>query len=88
MSTKQDFKAYWRANLALVLTLLVIWFLFGCVFSIFLVEPLNQWRIGSFPLGFWISQQGAIFVFIALILTYVLLAKRLDRKFGVSEEAS
>jgi putative solute:sodium symporter small subunit len=79
-------KRYWRTNLRILFVLLSIWFLFSCVFSIFLVEPLNQFRWGGFPLGFWIAQQGSIYVFILLILIYAVLMKRMDRKFQVNEE--
>jgi len=85
-SNGHSHKAYWRSNLRLVAILLAIWFLFGCVFSIFLVEPLNRVRMGGFPLGFWIAQQGTIVVFILLVLTYCLSMKRLDHRFGVHEE--
>ena len=85
-SISHSHKAYWRANLRLVGILLAIWFLFGCVFSIFLVEPLNEFRLGGFPLGFWIAQQGSIVVFIVLVLVYSLLMKRMDHRFGVHEE--
>lgn len=63
-----------------------VWFLFSCVLSIFLVEPLNEFRLGGFPVGFWIAQQGSIYVFILLILIYALAMKRLDRKYNVHEE--
>ncbi|HVR34491.1 MAG TPA: DUF4212 domain-containing protein [Methylomirabilota bacterium] len=77
---------YWRANLLLLAALMSVWFLFSCVLSIFLVEPLNEFRLGGFPVGFWIAQQGSIYVFILLILIYALAMKRLDRKYNVHEE--
>jgi len=40
----------------------------------------------GFPLGFWFAQQGAIYVFVALIFVYVFLMNRLDREFDLSEE--
>lgn len=85
MANDVDRKAYWKANLRIVLSLLSIWFLFSCVLSIFGVEALNKFKIGGFPLGFWIAQQGAIYVFILIILTYAILMERLDKKFGQHE---
>ena len=73
---------YWRANTRLVAALLAVWFLMGFVLSIILVEPLNQFSLGGFPLGFWISQQGAIMVFVVLILVYCLAMDRLERDLG------
>ena len=38
--------------------------------GILLVEPLNEFHIGGFPLGFWFAQQGSIYVFIGLVWLY------------------
>jgi putative solute:sodium symporter small subunit len=56
--------------------------------SIFLAEPLNAINVGGIPLGFWMAQQGSIFVFVALILIYVLSMQQLDREAGVEEVES
>lgn len=81
-------KAYWRANLKLLAVLLAIWFFvsFGC--GILFVEQLDTIRIPGtgFKLGFWMAQQGAIYVFVVLIFAYVVLMNRLDKKFGAQEE--
>ena len=74
-------RAYWRANLTIVGILLAIWFLTGFVGGIWLVEPLNRIRLGQVGLGFWMSQQGAIFVFVALVLVYAVSLDRLDRRY-------
>jgi len=78
-------RKYWRANLFLVACLLVVWFFVSCVLGIFLVEPLNKYFLGGFPLGFWIAQNGSIYVFILLILVYCLRMEAIDRKFDVHE---
>jgi putative solute:sodium symporter small subunit len=88
MSKQSAHHKYWRANVTLVLALLAVWFLFSCVLSIFLVEPLNRIRLGGFPLGFWIAQQGSTIVFIGLVWAYAWRMRRLDRKHGVEEEAT
>lgn len=78
--------AYWRANIRLMISLLVVWFVvsFGC--GILLVDFLDQFRLFGYKLGFWFSQQGSIYVFVLLIFVYVWQMNRLDRKFGVDEE--
>lgn len=63
--------------------LLSIWFISSYVLGILLVEPLNQIKVGGFPLGFWFAQQGSIYVFVFLILIYCLWMDRLDRRYGV-----
>lgn len=76
---------YWRANLKILSVLMGIWFVSGCVLSIFLVEDLNKIKLGGFPLGFWFAQQGTIYVFIVLILVYALWMDRLDRQYDERE---
>lgn len=77
---------YWRANLRLLIGLLLIWFLVSFGFGILLVEPLNQIPFFGFKLGFWWAQQGAIYVFVALIFVYVFLIRRIERKYGVDDD--
>ncbi len=83
----RDHRAYWKANLRLVSSLLGVWFLVSYGFGILLVDVLNQVRIPGtgFPLGFWFAQQGSIYVFVALIFFYVWRMNRLDAEFGVDE---
>ncbi|MEM8758148.1 MAG: DUF4212 domain-containing protein [Planctomycetota bacterium] len=85
-STSDAAKQYWRINLTYLAVLLGIWFVvsYGC--GILLVDVLNQYRIGGAKLGFWFSQQGAIYVFVVLIAVYVVLMNRLDRRFGFRED--
>jgi putative solute:sodium symporter small subunit len=74
-------QAYWRANIALIRNLLLVWAVvsFGC--SILLVQPLNNIKLSSVPLGFWIAQQGSIYLFVALIFIYAYQMDKLDRKY-------
>ena len=65
--------------------LLAIWFLAGPLMGVVLVEPLNRFRIGDIPFGFWMAQQGSIYVFVVLIFVNAWLADRADREFGVAE---
>lgn len=85
MSDK-NLKEYWRRNVRLLITLLVVWFWvsYGC--GILFADQLNQIQIGGFKLGFWFAQQGAIYVFIALIFIYMNRMNKLDREYDVHEE--
>ncbi|GAB3658192.1 DUF4212 domain-containing protein [Echinicola sediminis] len=78
-------KAYWKENVKILLSLLVVWFTvsFGC--GIILADQLNQVKIGGFKLGFWFAQQGSIYVFVILIFVYVWLLNKLDKKYDVHE---
>ncbi|HBY38677.1 putative solute:sodium symporter small subunit [Marisediminitalea aggregata] len=81
-----DKTAYWKENLSLLAKLLVIWFVvsFGC--GILFVDVLNNIQFFGFKLGFWFAQQGAIYVFVALIFVYMAKMNALDKKYGVDEE--
>tara|TARA_B100001029_G_scaffold111429_1_gene91971 strand:+ start:897 stop:1193 length:297 start_codon:yes stop_codon:yes gene_type:complete len=74
---------YWKSNIKIVSALLSVWFFisFGC--GILLVDFLDQFRLGGFKLGFWIAQQGAIFVFVGLIYTYIYLMDKLDEEYNL-----
>ena len=82
---KERRKAHWRANLRILTILMSIWFVvsFGC--GILFVEPLNQIKLGGFKFGFWMAQQGSIYVFVALIFVYVKQMNKLDRKFNFQD---
>ena len=81
--TEIDGKGYWRAVLRLTLSLLAIWFLVSYGAGILFRDFLDQMKIGGAPLGFWFAQNGAIYVFVALIFYYCWAMGRLERKFGL-----
>lgn len=76
---------YWKANLKLMLYLLLVWFVVSFVCGILVVDYLNQFRFFGYKLGFWFSQQGSIYVFVVLIFIYVWRMNQLDNKFNVDE---
>jgi putative solute:sodium symporter small subunit len=82
-SPTPDPRGYWRANLRIMALLLVVWFVASFGLGILLVEPLDRFKLGGFPLGFWFAQQGAIYVFVVLIWIYARRMDRLDRRYGV-----
>ncbi len=88
MTTKDKRRAYWRKNLQYLGILLSVWFLmsYGC--AILFVDFLDRIKIVGFRLGFWLAQQGSIYVFVLLIFIYVYLMNRLDKKHGVEESSN
>ena len=85
MAQQKDLKKYWRTNLKYLLILLSIWFTVSFLFGIILVDELNTIRLGGFKLGFWFAQQGAIYVFVILILVYIKLMNKLDKQYNLNE---
>ncbi|MGL4882124.1 MAG: DUF4212 domain-containing protein [Waterburya sp.] len=74
-------RAYWRANIRLIRTLLLIWAFVSLGCSILLVQPLNSINFFGVPFGFWMAQQGSIYVFVILIFVYAIQMDKLDRRF-------
>lgn len=75
--------AYWRATLRLTVGLLVIWFAVSFGAGILFREALDTFSIGGAPLGFWFAQNGAIYVFLALIVVYCRKMTQYERRFGI-----
>lgn len=81
----QDKNAYWQANIRLILTLLVIWFIVSFGAGILFVDQLDSIKIGGYPLGFWFAEQGSIYTFVLLIVYYTYRMNQLDKQYGVEE---
>ena len=77
---KNKNQSYWKSNLKVVFSLLLVWFIASYGFGIIFSNFLDQIKIGGFKLGFWFAQQGSIFVFVILIFVYVWLMKKPDKK--------
>ncbi len=78
-------KAYWQANIRLMLALLSVWFLVSFGFGILLVDPLNEISFFGFKFGFWWAQQGSIYVFVVLIFIYSAVMKKIDKQYKTSD---
>lgn len=83
---EEDKVAYWKENLSLLVKLLIIWFAVSFGAGILLADVLNNIQFFGFKLGFWFAQQGAIYVFVALIFVYMAKMNALDKKYGVNED--
>ena len=79
------YKRYWRANNRIIIGLLAVWGAVSFGGGILFVEALNTIQFFGLPLGFWIAQQGAIYVFVALIFIYAWLMDRLDHKYHMDD---
>ena len=84
MKLTEQHRIYWRRNLWLTLVLLSVWF-FVTFASGFFADQLNAITFLGFPLGFYMSAQGSLIVYVVLIWTYAIYMNRLDREYGVHE---
>lgn len=83
--SQDKLEGYWQKNLGLTLTLLAVWFVVGYVLAIILAPALNNVQFLGAPLGFWMAQNGAIIVFVILILVYCVRMNSIDEEFDVQE---
>ena len=77
----KDRNSYWKKNISLISRCLLIWFTVSYVFGIIFVDYLNLIRVGGYKLGFWFSQQGAIYIFVLLIFYYAREINKIDEKY-------
>ena len=85
MAQNSSSNAYWKANLRIISVSLVIWFVASFLLGIILRPALSGIMIGGADLGFWMAQNGSIYVFIVLIFVYAKMMNKLDRQHGVEE---
>lgn len=79
---KVALQRYWRKNLCIMAVLMVFWAVVSLGCGVLWADALNEYTLPGtgFPLGFWFAQQGSIIGFLFIILAYVVLMNRLDRR--------
>jgi putative solute:sodium symporter small subunit len=84
-------RLYWRTNLVLISVLMLI----GLVVSFgipLMASRLAHSRFAGFPLPFYFGAQGAILVYVALIVVYIVLMQfadaRLQRTLAACQSAT
>jgi putative solute:sodium symporter small subunit len=80
----QKHHEYWRKNLTITAILLVVWFIVTFVEGWYARE-LNNITFLGFPLGFYMSAQGSLIVYVVIIGVYAWYMNNLDRRYGVHE---
>jgi len=85
MTDHSSSNAYWKANVRIIAISLLIWFICSFGMGIILRPALAGISIGGADLGFWMAQNGSIYIFIILIFVYAKVMNGLDRKHGVEE---
>ena len=75
---------YWRKNLVVTAVLLLIWFIATFVEGWYARE-LNSITFLGFPLGFYMSAQGSLAIYVVIIGVYAWYMRKLDVEYGVDE---
>ena len=84
MQLTEKHNEYWRKNLVMTGILLLAWFIATFVVAWFARE-LNSIVIFGFPLGFYMSAQGSLVIYVAIIGIYAWYMRKLDLEYGVDE---
>ncbi|MEM7392614.1 MAG: DUF4212 domain-containing protein [Verrucomicrobiota bacterium] len=73
---------YWTSNVRIMSILLAIWAIAGLGCGILFADKLNEMKLfgSGYPVGFWFAQQGAIIIFVVVILAYCLYMNKLDAR--------
>jgi putative solute:sodium symporter small subunit len=66
--------AFWRRNLRLIAALLALWFVVSFGVPFFAREL--SFEFFGWPFSFWVASQGALFVYLAIVVLY---NRRMDR---------
>ena len=77
---------YWRKNLVITAILMVIWFIATFV-EAWYARELNGYTFLGFPLGFYMSAQGSLIIYVVIIWFYARYMNKLDEEYDVAEEA-
>lgn len=84
---KARLEAYWKENFRLIMILTVIWAVVTFAHPPFAASLNSITILTGFPLGYWLSSQFSITVFVILIFVYALMMNRvIDKKYGFFED--
>jgi putative solute:sodium symporter small subunit len=84
MQLTASHREYWRKNLVITAILLGIWFVATFVVAWY-ARDLNTITFLGFPLGFYMSAQGSLIVYVAIIYVYARYMSKLDKEYNVDE---
>ncbi len=85
MPTSTKLQEYWHKNLRMTGFLLFVWFL-ATFAVIWFVRDLNKFTFLGFPFGFYMTSQGSLAIYVALVWCYARYMNKLDKKYGVAED--
>ena len=84
MQLTQGHQDYWRRNLKITVVLLAIWFFVTFVVGYY-ARYISDITVMGFPLPFYMGAQGALIIYVLIILFYAKYMNGLDKEYGVHE---
>ena len=80
MPLANRYRTYWRLNVLIVAVLLFVWFVFS--FGVAFFARQLDFRFFGWPFSFWVAAQGALIVFVLIIVVYAWVMNKLDDAIG------
>lgn len=68
---------FWRRARRWTLGLLGLWLAVNLAVPWF-ARDLNRWQVFGFPAGYWLAAEGALLIYLLIIVAYVLVMDRLE----------
>ena len=84
MQLTEKHNEYWRKNLVVTGILLLVWFIVTFV-EAWYARELNTITFFGFPLGFYMSAQGSLAIYVIIIGIYAWYMGKLDKEYNVDE---
>ena len=84
MQLTEKHHEYWRKNLVITAILLAVWFVVTFVEGWY-ARDLNNVTFLGFPLGFYMSAQGSLIIYVVIIYVYAKYMEKLDKRYDVDE---
>ena len=84
MQLTEQHREYWRKNVRLTAILLSIWFVVTFVVG-FYARELAQITFFGWPFSFYMGAQGALIIYVVIIVFYATYMNRLDKEYDVHE---
>ncbi|HRP76857.1 MAG TPA: DUF4212 domain-containing protein [Rhodocyclaceae bacterium] len=83
--TAENREAHWKRTRGLMILHLTIWFIFAYVVHWF-AYSLNSINFFGWPLGYYMSAQGSLIVFVVQLFMFNKQQHAIDVEFGVAED--
>lgn len=77
---------FWTRTKHITAALLAVWLVVNLALPWF-ARDLHTLSVAGFPLGFWLAAEGALLVYLLIIVVYVVAMDRLEAAFLASDDA-
>ena len=84
MQLDHNLRRYWSRTRRVTALLMAVWLVVTFVVAYFAREL--SFAFFGWPFSWWVAAQGALLVYVLIVVFYARYMNRLDREYGVAEE--